>query len=59
MARLKMMEREAQETAARRVVAEKQLDDMQMNYTSQEQHLRSVMSKISFLQAQVFKTSVR
>ncbi|VDN19293.1 unnamed protein product [Gongylonema pulchrum] len=53
MARLKMMEREAKETASRRVVAEKQLSEMQANYTWQEQHLRSVISKITSLQAQV------
>ncbi|KAL3986261.1 Ankyrin repeat family protein [Acanthocheilonema viteae] len=53
MARLKMIERETQEAAARRRIAERQLSDLQISYTSQEQHLRSVISKITSLQAQL------
>uniref|UniRef100_A0A0R3RV84 SH3 domain-containing protein n=1 Tax=Elaeophora elaphi TaxID=1147741 RepID=A0A0R3RV84_9BILA len=53
MARLKMMERETQQAAARRMIAEKQLNDLQMSYTSQEQHLRTVISKITSLQTQL------
>ncbi|CAG9532899.1 unnamed protein product [Cercopithifilaria johnstoni] len=53
MARLKMMERETQQTVNRRMITERQLNDLQMSYTSHEQHLRSVISKITSLQAQL------
>lgn len=53
MARLKMMERETQQAITRRIIAERQLNDLQISCTSQEQHLRSVISKITSLQTQV------
>uniref|UniRef100_A0A1I7W4R5 SH3 domain-containing protein n=1 Tax=Loa loa TaxID=7209 RepID=A0A1I7W4R5_LOALO len=53
MARLKMLEDETQQASNRRIIAERQLNNLQINYTSQEQHLRSVISKISSLQTQL------
>ncbi|KAM3716629.1 Apoptotic enhancer 1 protein [Dirofilaria immitis] len=52
MARLKMIERETHQAAARRMIAEKKLNNLQMSYTSQEQHLRNVVSQIASLQTQ-------
>ncbi|VDM93166.1 unnamed protein product [Onchocerca ochengi] len=52
MARLKMMERETHQTSTRRMIAERKLNNLQMNYTSQEQHLRSVIANITSLQTQ-------
>lgn len=53
MARLKMMERETQQIANHRILAEKQLNELQINCATQEQHLRSVISKFTSLQTQV------
>lgn len=47
------MERETQQTMTRRMIAERQLNDLQMSYKSQEQHLRNVISKITSLRTQV------
>ncbi|KAK6109045.1 Ankyrin repeat family protein [Brugia pahangi] len=55
MTRLKMIERETQQTINRRMIAERQLNDLKINYTSQEQHLRNVISKITSLQTQLDK----
>ncbi|VDK68306.1 unnamed protein product [Litomosoides sigmodontis] len=53
MARLKLIERETQQVMTHRMIAERQLNDLQRSYTSQEQHLRNVISKITSLRAQL------
>ncbi|VDK19744.1 unnamed protein product, partial [Anisakis simplex] len=53
MARLNAIQREARETFARRLAAEKQLHEMQNTYTSQEDQLRTAASRIDSLKSQV------
>ncbi|VDK63854.1 unnamed protein product, partial [Anisakis simplex] len=53
MARLNAIQREARETFARRLAAEKQLHEMQNTYTSQEDQLRTAASRIDSLKSQL------